>query len=119
MEGKNCDKLITPTIRVSCWAHFKTVTIVGFVTLRNHLKVPENCTELSRFTNLPIGEKFLIHYVKTSLFSIKKLELLYLWGLVYVISVLEVFLELVMVWKAYYMYHGVSCRANFEIVLVF
>jgi hypothetical protein len=49
--GKNCDKFITPTVRVSCWARIKTVPIAGVVTLMENLKVPANESDLSRFRN--------------------------------------------------------------------
>ena len=44
---KNCDKFITPTDRVSCWAKIRTISIAGTVTLKENLKVPAKETDLS------------------------------------------------------------------------
>ena len=41
-------KAITHTIRVSCWAHFKTVSVAEIVMFNQDLKVPVNDTDLSR-----------------------------------------------------------------------
>ena len=51
MASKNCDKFITPTIRVSCWAYLKTVLFAGIVDLNENLKVPAKETDLSWYKN--------------------------------------------------------------------
>jgi len=40
-ELSGLPKAIKPTIRVSCWAEIKTVTIAGFVMVKNRIKNPD------------------------------------------------------------------------------
>jgi hypothetical protein len=37
---KNCDKFITPTVRVSCWAGLKAVKVAEIVTVNKHFLSP-------------------------------------------------------------------------------
>ena len=45
-------KAITYTIRVSCWAYFKTVLVAEIVMFNQYLKVPVSDTDLSPIKKL-------------------------------------------------------------------